>query len=124
MAINSILKQLTDDDPLVQNTAVNALEQLGNKEAVTILVKLLDDTKWRGAKGFDPNARLSTGEAPQGRNIYEPLGYLALQSLERLIPASSFAPLRLFVTDDDLQRWKLWWNENQKSILNEDISSS
>ena len=71
------MQELASDDPVIQNNAINKLEQIGTHQAIIILVDCMDYTKWRQAKGFDPNWRNQIGEHLQGRNIYEPLSYMA-----------------------------------------------
>jgi HEAT repeat protein len=107
--MDEILKNLESGDPVLQDAATRALEQIGDNRAVVILALCLDRGSWRQSKGFDPEWRGPHGERPQGRVVYEPLSYVAAKALARIVPDPSPGHDQQPITDDLIDRWKEWW---------------
>ena len=111
--IQIILKNLESDLPEIQDKAIQQLEQMGTPEAVVILARCLDKREWRQEKGFDPQQRGPKGERPLGREVYEPLSFLAAKALARLVPNPPVPPKETFITEEYIEAWKAWWAENR-----------
>jgi hypothetical protein len=107
--MDEILKNLESGDPVLQDTAIRALEQIGDNRAVAILAGYLDRRSWRQAKGFDPEWRGPHGERPQGRVVYEPLSHGAAKALARIVPDPPPGHDQQPITDELIERWKEWW---------------
>ena len=109
--LDEILSELYSDDPAIQDDAIKKLTYVGGKDSIRTLAKLLDDTKWRQMKGFDPNQRGPHGEIPQGRVLYPPRSLLAMKALAQIVPnppaSSTIEP-----TEEDLPKWREWWKDN------------
>lgn len=115
--MDNILEELNSDDPEIQDNAIKKLETIGDNQSIIELVKCLDDNKWRQAKGFDPNWRGPQGERLQGRNIYEPINYMAAKSLARIIPEPPVSPSENQINLEHIKKWKQWWNENKNHYI-------
>jgi len=119
---HSLTDELNSDDPNIQDDAIRKLEELGTDHAIATLAGCLDHNKWRQAKGFDPERRGPNGELPQGRLIYEPLSYMALRSLSRMISGAPTVPMDRPLSDEDVINWKSWWSENKNSFVKKNLS--
>lgn len=111
---NEIIAALHGDDPDAQDAAIRSLERIGNDAAVAMLAECLEHDEWRQAKGFDPDWRGPSGERPQGRMVYEPLGHLAVKALARLVPNPPRPAPADPVTEEDVAAWKAWWERNKE----------
>jgi hypothetical protein len=120
--IDRFIEELGNDDPEVQDDAIKKLEKIGDHYAIIALVKCLDDNKWRQAKGFDPNWRGPQGESLQGRNVYEPLSYLASKALARLVPNPPVNLGKEPITMEHVKKWKTWWEKNRSYYMEGDKS--
>jgi hypothetical protein len=124
MPLDELSRALGSDDPQVQDDAVRRLEALGGSQAISLLAACLDQGAWRQAKGFDPDWRGPAGERLQGRIIYEPLSYLAVRALVGLVPDPPAPPLSDPLTDEDVRRWKAWWERNRERYTSGDAGGA
>lgn len=111
MLVEKIMTQLHSNDPQIQEEAIKQLELFSPPIAIPLLAKCLDDTSWRTNKDVD--WRSSTGEVPEGRNLYEPLSYLAVRVLARIVPNSPIDPKDQPVTITHVEKMRNWWKKNK-----------
>jgi hypothetical protein len=118
MHTGEILEDLKNDDPQLQDSAIIKLQQIGSAEAIQILTACLDNTKWREeAKWQGPS-----GETAEGRNIYEPVSFLAAKALASIIPGAPPPPDGP-MTSEFVTQLKSWLEGNKNHHLKGDISS-
>lgn len=118
-AMNEILAELQSDDPMSQDHAIKKLAYIANNEAMEVLVNLLEDNKPRKMKGYDPNMRGPKGEMPQGKILYEPINVIAMKTLATIIP-NPIIPADKLPTQENIQKWREWWEANSNKYSNSD----
>jgi hypothetical protein len=111
--IEGIRKALTSGDPELEDAGIRALEQFGSDRAIAVLAGCLNRKSWRQSKGFDPSWRGPKGERLQGRVVYQPLSHMAARALARMVPDPPIGHDQDPMTEDVIERWRLWWIDHR-----------
>jgi len=110
-AMDEILAELKNEEPVSQDNAIKKLTYVANNKAIEVLIGLLGNNKPRKMKGYDPNMRGPKGEMPQGKILYEPINVIAMKALATIIPNPIVSADKL-PAQENIQKWREWWQAN------------
>ena len=114
-----VIAQLYDTDPQRQQNATSMAKDIGGRDMIRGLAGTLGDTNgWR----FSEIKVSPTGELPQGVIMYVPPSLLAIMMLSQMVetpPVMVKGTAWMRYTDDDVEIWKKWWEENKTKYEDE-----